>query len=213
MIGFSRVFRAAIAFSLSLTAASVYGKAAPAPQATSAPTIRVNSRLVFLDVTVLDRKGRPVVTGLSKDDFQITDEKRPQGIFSFEAPDARVTAKGESGRGSGDDSRAGCVEFELRRLWRTSGTRRISILRGQPEQLDGPMEILLLGNLSLEMLQAYTRSRAELIYAVDHSRTALPWKFMNGSFAIERVGQSIDALRQIALRNKGGAGAQEYCMG
>ncbi len=30
------------------------------------PTIQVTSRLVFLDVTVLDKKGRPVVKGLTK---------------------------------------------------------------------------------------------------------------------------------------------------
>jgi hypothetical protein len=56
-----------------------------APQ--NAPTIRVTSRLVFLDVTVVDKKGRPVVKGLTKDDFTITEDKKPQRIFSFEAPD------------------------------------------------------------------------------------------------------------------------------
>ena len=50
------------------------------------PTLQVTSRLVFLDVTVLDKKGNPVVTGLSKDDFTITENKKPQRIFSFEPP-------------------------------------------------------------------------------------------------------------------------------
>ena len=54
------------------------------------PTIRVTSRLVFLDVTVLDKKGRPVVKGLTKDDFTITDNKIPQRIFSFEPPEVHV---------------------------------------------------------------------------------------------------------------------------
>ena len=40
-------------------------QAQPAPSGT--PTFRVTTRLVFLDVTVLDRKGRPVVKGLTKD--------------------------------------------------------------------------------------------------------------------------------------------------
>ena len=62
----------------------------PAAQGQQGPsdmlTIQVSSRLVFLDVTVLDKKGHLVVTGLTKDDFTITEDKRPQPIFSFEAP-------------------------------------------------------------------------------------------------------------------------------
>jgi hypothetical protein len=47
----------------------------------STPTIKVTSELVFLDVTVLDKKGYPVVSGLTKDDFKITEDKIPQTIF------------------------------------------------------------------------------------------------------------------------------------
>ena len=54
--------------------------------AAAPPTFRVTSNLVFLDVTVLDKKGRPVVTGLTKDDFTIIENGKPQRIFSFEAP-------------------------------------------------------------------------------------------------------------------------------
>jgi VWFA-related protein len=50
----------------------------------------VTSSLVFLDVTVVDKKGHPVVKGLTKDDFTITDDKKPQRIFSFEPPDRHV---------------------------------------------------------------------------------------------------------------------------
>jgi hypothetical protein len=52
---------------------SLFGIKASTAQAhqtsTSTPAIRVTSRLVFLDVTVLDKKGNPVVKGLTKDDF------------------------------------------------------------------------------------------------------------------------------------------------
>ena len=60
------------------------------PEPSNAPTIRVTSRLVFLDVTVLDKKGHLVVKDLTKDDFAITEEKKPQPISSFEAPAAHV---------------------------------------------------------------------------------------------------------------------------
>ena len=39
---------------------------------------------------MLDKKGHPVITGLTKDDFAITEEKRPQRIFSFEQPNVHV---------------------------------------------------------------------------------------------------------------------------
>src|ERR1700685_2491063 len=70
----------------------------PAPPI-DVPTLRVTSTLVFLDVTVLDKKGHPVVTGLSKDDFTITEDKKPQRIFSFEAPDTHVMSAN-----AGDDN-------------------------------------------------------------------------------------------------------------
>ena len=46
----------------------------------------MTSPLLFLDATVIDKKGHPVVNALVKDDFIITEDKRPQSIFSFEAP-------------------------------------------------------------------------------------------------------------------------------
>ena len=54
----------------------------PAKSQTASPTttIRVTSDLVYLDVTVVDRKGNPVVTGLTKNDFTITENGKPQRI-------------------------------------------------------------------------------------------------------------------------------------
>jgi len=63
-------------------AAQSQSQAPPSPTT----TLQVTSKLVFLDVTVLDKKGHPVVSGLAKDDFTITEGKMPQRIFSFEAP-------------------------------------------------------------------------------------------------------------------------------
>lgn len=49
--------------------------------------IKVTSTLVFQDVTVVDKKGRPVVSGLTKDDFTITEDIKPQR-FSPLKPEA-----------------------------------------------------------------------------------------------------------------------------
>src|ERR1700753_112817 len=63
------------------------------------PTLRLTTSLVILDVTVLDKNGHPVTNGLTKDDFSITDEKQPQKILSFEAPQEHVSM-GEDETGS-----------------------------------------------------------------------------------------------------------------
>jgi hypothetical protein len=60
----------------------------------------VTSTLVFLDVTVVDKKGRPMVSGLTKDDFTITEDNKPQRIFSVEAPEAHTMSENAEMRAS-----------------------------------------------------------------------------------------------------------------
>jgi len=57
---------------------------APAPNASpTSPTIKVETRVVLLDVVVTDNKGE-AVSGLIDKDFQILEEGKPQSISSFE---------------------------------------------------------------------------------------------------------------------------------
>lgn len=173
----------------------------------AAPTLRVTSNLVFLDITVLDKKGHPVVAGLTKNDFTITEDSKPQRIFSFEAPEVHVM-----NAAAGDDNPEGKAPVTILVLdllnsdFEDFAYIRYEVrnfLMAQPPQLDSPAEMMVVGNDSLEMLQGYTRSRADLLYALDHLPTALPIKKMNAAFFWERFGQSIDALQQIALQNRG----------
>ncbi len=179
---------------------------APTPAPTPQYTVRVQSRIVFLDVTVLDKKNRPVTSGLTQDDFTITEEHKPQRISSFEAPGAHTSSPI-----SPEDSSPGTAplnEFVLDRLnstfeqfaYSTLCLRRY--LASRPSQLSSPTELMLLDNNSFELVHAYTRDRDELIDALDHISTALPTK-LNGAFFDERIVQSISALREIALRNEG----------
>ncbi len=171
------------------------------------PTFRVTSSLVFLDVTVLDKKGNPVLTGLTQDDFHITQDKKPQSIFSFESPQIHVLSPSASE--DNPDGKApvnilvldqlntrfedfAYIRYEARRF-----------LMQQPELLAAPAELLVIRDSSLEMLQGYTRSRADLVSALDHLPAALPFEEMNAMFVWDRFAQSIDALQQIALQNRG----------
>ncbi len=176
------------------------------PQAAGTPTFQLSSSLVFLDVTVLDKKGNPVVTGLTKDDFTITEDRKPQRIFSFEAPDAHQLADAEVNHSTGKAPVSIIVLDLLDSEFQDFAYIRYEVrqfLMAQPPQLANLTELMVVGSQSLEMLQGYTRSRSDLLDALDHLPAALPYKKMMPSFYWERFAQSIDALQQIALQNKG----------
>jgi VWFA-related protein len=183
-----------------------YSLAQAPPGPSDAPTLQVTSRLVFLDVTILDRQGRPVVTGLTKDDFTITEDKRPQRIFSFEAPQTHALATTAD---DNPDGKAPVTIFVLDLLnssFEDFAFIRYSVrkyLDAQPSLLDAPAEMMVIGNRSLELLQGSTRNKDDLLDALDHLPTAIPYKFESGSFIGERLYESMDALQQIALQNKG----------
>jgi len=191
-----------------VTAISLQNSAAQGQQPSSdVPTFRATSNLVFLDVTVLDKKGHPVVKGLSEHDFIITDDKTPQPIFSFEPPETHSIPA--NARDDNPDGKAPVTIFVLDQLnssFEDFAFIRYSVdkyLRAQPAQLHAPAELMLVGNESLELLQGYTRNRDDLLYTLDHVPRVLPYKMMTPSFFAERFVQSIEALQQIALQNKG----------
>jgi VWFA-related protein len=157
---------------------------------------------------VLDKKGHTVTSGLTKDDFTITEDKVPQIIFSFEAPELHVMGVGgEDDNATGNAPTTILVMDLLNSSFEDFAYIRFEaaqFLKSQPPQLPSPTELLVIGNESLEMLQSFTRSRAELLDALKRTPVALPYKHMYPvSFAAERFGQSLDALDEIALQNKG----------
>ena len=167
--------------------------------APATPTFRVTSNLVFLDVTVVDKKGRVVTSGLTKDDFAITENKKPQRIFSFDAP--------ATGAKTAENAPATILVLDLLNTpssdfaYGRDSIRRYLAL--QPDKLNSSTELMVLNNTTLDMVQAYTRSRSDLVYELNHVPPAQPYKLSGGEWAGERLSQSIEALQQIALQNKG----------
>lgn len=192
-----------IAFLSAISLRAAYGQAT----SSAPPTFTTTSRLVYFDVTVLDRKGHPVVTGLTKDDFTITDNKRKQWIVSFEGAEApRVRSQSIADMSSTGAPTTIFVLDLLNSNFEDFAYIRYEVrkyLASQPYRLNSPLELMILGNLSLKTAQNFTRNKADLLHALDHVPTALPYKKMLGDFWLERVAQSLDALQQIALQNKG----------
>jgi VWFA-related protein len=164
------------------------------------PTFEITSNLVFLDATVIDKKGDIVTSGLTRDDFTITEDNKPQPIFSFEPPQAHAADS------QGETPSTIIVIDLLNSSFQDSSYIRYEVeqfLNKQPAQLAAPAKLMVIGNDSLEMVQGYTRNRADLLDALHHIPAALPYKEMSPSFFWERFAQSLDALQQIALMNKG----------
>lgn len=197
-----RSFTIGLAAALALSVSRVALAQAP-PAGT--PTFRVTSRLVYLDVTVLDRKGHPVVSGLTRDDFTITESKTPQHIFSFDPPETHVNLKPADENPSGQAPLTVFVLDLLNSRFADFAYIRNQVrkyLASQPERLSSRAELMVLSNDSLEMLQGYTRNKEDLLSALNHLPPAFPYK-LNGPFMGERFVQSIDALQEIALQNRG----------
>jgi len=186
---------------------SLMAQGPPSPSAK--PALQVASRVVFLDVTVLDKNGSPVVNGLTQADFTIVQDKNPQQILSFEAPEAHVMEVGSEDSNSGGNAPVTILVLDLlNSSFADFDYIRHEIrkyLAAQPPQLESPAALMVLGNLRLELQQGYTRNRDELLYALDHIPPAQPFKLQIGGLAwlYERTAQSYDALQQIALQNKG----------
>jgi VWFA-related protein len=178
------------------------------PQDPSQPDITVihaTSNLVYLDVTVVDDNGKPVVKGLQQKDFVITEEKKPQTVTSFEEPDAHFgVATSES-----PDGKTPAAIYVLDLL--NEPPEEIAYYRYEldryfkslPAKLTTPTEFFALGNQSLELLQGFTLDRDELIQALHRLPASVPYKYTMPGFGGERFVQSVDAIQQMVVQNSG----------
>ena len=67
---------------------------APAPP----EVLRVSSQLVVLDATVLDKAGHVITQPLTRDDFLIEENKKPEEVYSFESAAEHSGSGGERRR-------------------------------------------------------------------------------------------------------------------
>jgi len=193
----------------SLSTSFVLAQAAPQGQQPDpdVPSLRVTTSLVFLDVTVVDKSGRPAATELTKNDFVITEAGKQQRIFSFEPSEIHKMAA--DSKEDDPNGTAPATIFVLDRLnaaiddFQRGRLALHAYVAAQPDTLDSPAELLVLGNNSLEMVQGYTRSKADLLTAIDEVQPAVPYKLGHPDFDSERSQQSISALIEIAAQNTG----------
>jgi VWFA-related protein len=199
--------------------------AAPMPsQQPSTPELKVNVRLVTLDIVVTDKKGN-LVTDLPKDDFHVFEDAQEQTIRTFEPPSLHQMPRSADGKpiaivtSAADLPKIGnapvtlLVLDELNTPFSDMSFARQSLekyLRAQPEVLNQPTALLVATNTKFQLLQDYTQKRADLLAALKTHLPEYPWKMANGgkggSGAVERIVQSLASLLQIAEATRGTPG-------
>lgn len=199
-------------------------QAAPADASQQQPgtaTLHVTSRLVVLDVVVVDKSGHPV-SNLDRSQFSVTENKAPQTIRNFDGPAGHAMPVGSESKpvvnGTADLAKIGnapvniLVFDELNTKWEDTAyarNRMEKFLRAQPEILPVPTLLLASGDSRFMVLHDYTQSRADLLAAVKTHFPQYPWQMMkgkSGNNGIDLMSQTLGALSQIAESTRGTPG-------
>jgi len=188
--------------------------AGPAPT-TSHPTLKVNARLVVLDVVVTGKTGRPV-DGLTTRDFQVFEDGQLQQIRSLELPSGHSLPPASVSAGAsvvydpaqpenfGQSPVDILVLDQLNTHFADSSFARRCLrdyLASQPALLALPTTLLSVEDNRFRQLQTLTRDRDSLLHALAAAPTEYPWTLeVNGKTdhgPIERLDQSLRALEEI----------------
>jgi len=186
-------------------------------------TLKVNARVVVLDVTVIDKAGR-LVDNLTQNDFTVFEDKVPQSIRSFEPPSSHRMPDSTPEKpvnlvhSAADLAKIGrapvtiLVLDELNTRFEDMSYGRnqlVKYLQAQGPVLVQPTALLYAGNTRFVELHDYTQDRDALLSAVKHHLPELPSKAMTGKqgpVAVERMAQTLASLEQLAQASAGTAG-------
>jgi VWFA-related protein len=188
-----------------------------AAPANSLTTLTVTTHLVVLDVVVTDKNGVPV-TGLTKDDFIVLEDKERQEIRNFEPPAQHALPPGNIVHSTADIARIGTspvnilVLDELDTPFEDNAFSRYSLqrfLKAQPGILP-PTELLVANDQRFTVLEDYTQNLETLEAALKRDPVEYPWRLArsgnSGPEAIVRLAQTLNSLDEIAQASAGTPG-------
>ena len=170
-------------------------------------TIRITSRLVVLDMVVLDAKGA-VVKDLKRDDFHVEEAGQPQTILNFEEAGAHTPGPEMTIDSTADLDRLAprapvdivlLDEFNTR--FEDMAFARYSLkkyLEKQPAKLITPTMLIAVSLQKFAVLHDYTQNKEEIISALDHHFAVSPWQVPVGGWVSERYNTAFITLRSVA---------------
>jgi VWFA-related protein len=170
-------------------------------------TLRVMSRLVVLDMVVVDKKGK-VVKDLNRNDFKVEEEGEPQTVLNFEQTGMHTPDPQLSIESTADLDRLAprapvdiilLDEFNTR--FEDMAFARYSLkkfLDKQPDKLPAPTMLIAVDLQHFTVLRDYTQNKDELINALDHHFVSYPWQMHQGAWVGERYATAFITLRRVA---------------
>ncbi|MBS1813437.1 MAG: VWA domain-containing protein [Acidobacteria bacterium] len=180
-------------------------------------TLKVQSQVVVLDVVVTDKSGN-VVNNLSRDDFEIYENDTKQRVRSFERPQSHVLPASKAINGTQQlDKEAPqapvsiIVLDEMNTRFEDEYFAKYSLkkyLNTQGDTLDQPTMLVAVDLQKFNVLQDYTTSKKDILYALDHHLARYPWHLANGgkSYIGDMFATTYNALMQVAQATQGHPG-------
>jgi VWFA-related protein len=178
-----------------------------AQPANSGYTLRINSRLVVLDMVVVDKKGA-VVKDLKRDDFSVEEAGQPQTILNFDDTEAHIPGPEIAIESTADLDRLAphapvdiilLDEFNTR--FEDMAFARYSLkkyLDKQPAKLITPTMLIAVDLQHFTVLRDYTQNKEEILSALNHHFVAYPWQVHQGAWVGERYATAFITLRRVA---------------
>ena len=178
-------------------------------------TIRVNARLVVLDMVVVDRDGHPVTT-LTRDDFHVQEDGVDQTVRNFDLPgrytpgqDAVINSTADLDRVAPQAPVNIILLDEFNTRFEDMAFARYSLkkwLEHQPDKLDTPTMLVAVSLQKFQVLRDYTQNKDEILSALDHHFSAYPWQAQNYQWVAERYSTAFITLRRVAEASIGHPG-------
>jgi VWFA-related protein len=182
------------------------------------PVLKVNARIVVLDVVVKDKAGS-VVMGLTRDDFTVYEDRTTQTIGTFEAPDqhrlpANIDIESAADLAKAPNAPATVLILdELNTRFEDMSFARAELMKylnAQPSRLGEPTALIAATNTKFQLLHDYTLNRQAVLDALKSHFPEYPWRLMNsgksGAGAAERLAMSLGSLEQVAQATLGHPG-------
>jgi VWFA-related protein len=173
----------------------------------STPTFRITSRLVVLDMVVVDGKNA-VVKDLKREDFSVEEAGQPQTILNFEetgahtpSPEININSTADLDKLAPNAPVDIILLDEFNTRFEDMAFARYSLkkyLDKQPAKLVTPTMLIAVDLQHFTVLHDYTQNKEEILSALNHHFVAYPWQVHQGAWVAERYETAFITLRRVA---------------